>query len=261
VTVGDGAGDELLRRLYPEVEAGGFSRSDGTVEFWSRVQALVSSDADVLDLGAGRGRGPAEDGVAWRRELQSVRGRAHQVVGLDVDPAVLDNPALDRALVYDGHEPFPFEDEAFDLVVSDFTFEHLDRPAATAAELDRVLRPGGWLCARTPNRRGYIGVGGRLVPNVLHRRVLPRLQPTSTRRDDDVFPTRYRLNTQGDLRRAFPPAHWQHHTYVHHPEPLYFGRSAALWRVVRRIGPVLPDVVAPVLLVFVQKRGRGRPVA
>jgi SAM-dependent methyltransferase len=260
VTTGDGVGQDLLRRLYPEVGAGGFSRCDGTVEFWSRVQALVSPAAHVLDLGAGRGRGPAEDGVAWRRDLQSLRGRAERVVGLDVDPAVRDNPALDRALVYDGHEPFPFDDETFDLVVSDFTFEHLDRPATTAAEVDRVLRPGGWLCARTPNRWGYIGVGGRLVPNVLHRRVLPRLQPVSTRREDDVFPTRYRLNTQGDLRRAFPPARWQHHTYVHHPEPLYFGSSNALWRTVRRIGPVLPDVVAPVLLIFVQKREPEGPV-
>jgi SAM-dependent methyltransferase len=236
------------------VEAGGYTRSDGTVEFWSRVQSLVTPGHHVLDLGAGRGRGPSEDGVAWRRELQSLRGRVERVVGLDVDPAVLDNPSLDHAEVYDGHEPFPFDDASFDLVVSDFTFEHLDDPAATAAEVDRVLRPGGWVCARTPNRWGYIGVGGRLVPNGLHRRVLPRLQPTSTRRDEDVFPTRYRLNTLGDLERAFPPGRWHHHTYVHHPEPLYFGRSAALWRLVRRIGPVLPDVVAPILLVFLRRR-------
>ena len=96
---------------------------------------------------------------------------------------------------------------------------------------------------------------------MLHRRVLPRLQPTSTRRDDDVFPTRYRLNTQGALNRAFPPARWDHHTYVHHPEPLYFGRSSALWRTVRRVGPLLPDGVAPVLLIFLQKRREARPQA
>jgi SAM-dependent methyltransferase len=247
-------GDDVLRRLYPEVGAGGFSRSDGTVEFWSRVQALAGADDVVLDLGAGRGRGPAEDGVAWRRDLQSLRGRVHEVVGLDVDPAVHDNPSVDRALVYDGSEPFPLESASVDLVVSDFTFEHLDDPAGAAAELDRVLRPGGWLCARTPNRWGYIGVGGRLVPNGLHRRVLPRLQPTSTRQERDVFPTRYRLNTRTDLAAAFPPARWEDHTYVQHPEPLYFGRAAPVWRTVRRVGPLLPDRVAPILLVFLRKR-------
>jgi len=247
----------VLRSLYPEVLAGGFSRSDGTVEFWSRVQALVQADDAVLDLGAGRGRGPAEDGVAWRRDLQSLRGRAGHVIGLDVDPAVHENPSLDEAFVYDGRGAFPLDDASIDLVVSDFTFEHLDEPSCTAAEIDRVLRPGGWLCARTPNRWGYIGIGGRVVPNLLHRRVLPWLQPTSTRRDEDVFPTRYRLNTKAALVAAFPPSGWDHHTYVQHPEPLYFGRSPLLWRTVRRVGPLLPDGVGPVLLVFVRRRPAG----
>jgi SAM-dependent methyltransferase len=244
----------ILEDLYPEVGAGGFSRSDGTVEFWSRVRSLVQPQHTVLDLGAGRGRGPAEDGVSWRRDLQCLRGHARHVVGLDVDPVVRENPSLDEAFVYDGRGRFPLEDDAVDLVVSDFTFEHLDEPSRTVAEIERVLRPGGWVCARTPNRWGYIGIGGRIVPNLLHRRVLPWLQPTSTRRDEDVFPTRYRLNTRSDLLGAFPPTAWDHHTYVHHPEPLYFGRSRVLWRAVRRLGPVLPDVVAPVLLVFVRRR-------
>jgi SAM-dependent methyltransferase len=245
---------DLLTDLYPEVGAGGFSRSDGTVEFWGRVQALVGGGDVVLDLGAGRGRGPAEDTVPWRRDLQNLRGRARRVVGLDVDPAVQHNPSLDEALVYDGQEPFPLADGSVDLVVSDFTFEHLDEPGSTAAEIDRVLRPGGWVCARTPNKWGYIGIGGRVVPNLLHRWVLPVLQPLSTRQQADVFPTRYRLNTADALELCFPPHRWEHHTYVHHPEPLYFGRLRPLWRLVRRVGPVLPDAVAPVLLVFLRKR-------
>jgi len=247
-------GRALLQALYPEIGAGGHSRTDGTVEFWTRVQALTQPDSVVLDLGAGRGRGPAEDAVPWRRDLQVLHGKVQKVVGLDVDPAVHDNPSLDEALVYDGSEPFPLADGSVDLVVSDFTFEHLDDPGATAAEIDRVLRPGGWVCARTPNRWGYIGIGGRLVPNLLHRRVLPALQPTSTRRDADVFPTRYLLNTRRAVGLAFPPRGWDDCTYVHHPEPLYFGRSRLLARLVRRVGPVLPDRVAPVLLIFLRKR-------
>jgi hypothetical protein len=92
------------------------------------------------------------------------------------------------------------------------------------------------------------------VPNGMHRKVLPRLQPTSTRQERDVFPTRYRLNTRADLAAAFPPDRWDDHTYVQHPEPLYFGRAAPVWRTVRRVGPLLPDRLAPILLVFLRKR-------
>jgi hypothetical protein len=75
------------------------------------------------------------------------------------------------------------------------------------AELHRVVAPGGWVCARTPNRRGFIAVGARLVPNALHVRALKKLEPE--RKDFDVFPTRYRLNTMGQVRRAFPPDQWE----------------------------------------------------
>ena len=44
--------------LFPESYAGGFSRVDGTVQFYMRVRALLRPDDTVLDLGAGRGVGP-----------------------------------------------------------------------------------------------------------------------------------------------------------------------------------------------------------
>lgn len=56
---------QLRRQLYPESGAGGFSRVDGTVEFYTRVNALLSPDAVVVDLGAGRGK-QSEDPVAFR---------------------------------------------------------------------------------------------------------------------------------------------------------------------------------------------------
>jgi SAM-dependent methyltransferase len=56
--------------------------------------------------------------------------------------------------------------------VSDFTFEHIVDPAQAARELDRVLKHGGWLCARTPNRYGYIALANRFVP-------LPNLEPST----------------------------------------------------------------------------------
>ena len=46
---------ETLVRLYPEADVGGFTRHDGFVEFYTRVNALLHDESTVLDFGAGRG--------------------------------------------------------------------------------------------------------------------------------------------------------------------------------------------------------------
>ena len=193
--------DEILADLYPEVAAGGLSRVNGTVGFYQRVNALLSSDMTVVDFGAGRGRA-SEDPVSYRRELQRLRGKVRRVIGLDVDHAILENPWVDEAHVIETGRSLPIESGTVDIVVSDFTFEHVSQPEWTAGELKRVLRSGGWICARTPNKWGYIGIPTRLVPNRWHTSVLHRVQPQKA--DQDTFPTVYRMNTRGDLRKWFP---------------------------------------------------------
>lgn len=245
--------DRAVRGRYPELGAGGFTRCDGTVEFYGRVHALLRPTMTVLDFGAGRGAGPAEDPVPHRRDLRVLRGRAQRVVGADIDPAVMDHPAVDEAIVLDGPgAPLPLDDASFDLIVSDHTFEHVDDPAHVAAELSRVLRPGGWLCARTPNRWGYIGIGARLVPNRQHVRVLRRLQPD--RHGHDVFPTRYRLNTRAALRRHFPPDRFDDFSYGFDSEPAYAGGSNVGTWLLRGLPRFTPERFASMWMVFLRRR-------
>jgi hypothetical protein len=45
-----------LETVFPEIKAGGFSRVDGTIAFYTRVQALCPDRATILDFGAGRGK-------------------------------------------------------------------------------------------------------------------------------------------------------------------------------------------------------------
>ncbi|MFL4472291.1 hypothetical protein ACERZ8_21295 [Tateyamaria armeniaca] len=81
-------------RTYPEVGAGGFTRIDGTIEFFARIAALTEPDHVVLDLGAGRGANFQEDPAPYRRALLSHRDRCARVIGVDVDPVVKTNPSL-----------------------------------------------------------------------------------------------------------------------------------------------------------------------
>lgn len=246
----------VLRRLYPESEVGGFSHRDGQIEFYTRVNALVDETSTVLDFGAGRGHWAVDPMPVMARRLRWLKGRVARVVGVDVDPVVRDNPSLDEAHVTELGAPLPFEDESFDLVTADYVLEHVDHGDAQtlATELMRVLRPGGWFAARTPNKWGVIGVGARVVPNALHVRLLKLLQPG--RKAEDVFPTRYAMNTRSTLQALFAPH--AVHVYGHASEPQYVGRSVLAWRVAALVDHLTPSRLAPTLMIFVQKQEVSR---
>jgi SAM-dependent methyltransferase len=243
--------DPTLVKLYPEAAVGGFSQVDGVIEFYTRVNALVDADSRVLDFGAGRAWWTDEPVPPMSHRLRLLRGRVKEVVGTDVDPAVLSNPSLDAAHVVGIGEPLPLDDGSFDLVVADYVLEHVnpDDARRVAADIIRVLKPGGWFAARTPNKWGYIGLGARLVPNRLHVGFLKILQPG--RVAEDVFPVRYAMNTKRDLRRLF--AGHDIHVYGHKSEPAYFGRSVIAWRLAAFLGWLTPRAFAPTWMVFVRK--------
>lgn len=240
--------------MYPEVAAGGFTRHDGFVDFYVRVGALIRDEARILDFGAGRGAWADGTLSVFHRELRDLRRRAKEVVGVDVDPVVLENETLDQAQVIAAGEPLPFADDSFDLVVADHVLEHVEAADAPGivAEFERVLAPGGWVAARTPNKWGMIGIGARVVPNRLHVSVLRGLQPG--RLAEDVFPTRYAMNTRKHLNQLFGSERWDLHVYGHASEPQYAGRSRTAWRIAAFIDRLTPPRMLPTLMVFARRR-------
>lgn len=243
--------DAVGTRFFPEIAAGGFSRIDGTVQFWQRVAALTGPDSVVLDFGAGRG-GLREDPAAFRRNLVSLKGRAREFIGVDVDPVVTTNKGLDRAFVIGSDGQLPIADQSIDVIVSDNVFEHIQDPAKVALELDRVLVPGGWICVRTPNRHGYIALANRLIPARLHSRVIGSAQ--HERKGEDVFPAVYRLNTASAFRRHFPASSYDHYIIPWDAEPAYHFGSKLLFSLFLAIQYCTPAPFKTVLMVFMRKR-------
>jgi SAM-dependent methyltransferase len=240
------------RTLRPEIAAGGFTRDNGGIQFFTRVNALLRPDATVLDLGAGRGTVFQAGHDGYYERLVRLQGKVARVVGIDVDQGILDHPYLDERHVVDPRAGFPLAPESIDLVVADWVLEHVADPPHLVAEIGRVLKPGGWFCARTPNRWGYVGIGTRLVPNALHRTLLRRLWPG--RHEIDVFPTCYRLNSMAQLARHFPAAGWENCSYTFNPTPKYAGRSGLLFRLVGAWQALMPDWLKTDLMVFLRKR-------
>jgi SAM-dependent methyltransferase len=172
--------------------------------------------------------------------------------GVDVDEGVMQNPALDEAYVFNPKDPLPIGDASIDIIVSDFTFEHIVDPAQAARELDRVLKHGGWLCARTPNRYGYIALANRFVPKAIKTRVLNIVQPS--RKEEDVFPAVYLMNAFGALLKYFPSDRFEHFSYTWGSEPAYHANKKTLYRFFQIIQYITPPALHSILIVFIRKR-------
>lgn len=257
--MGGGAdGMQFLDRIHPERGVAGFTKRDGTLLFYNFVKAVICKVGArrVLDFGAGRG-GPLHTSILWRREVQDLRQFGAEVWAADVDPVVGTHPASHHQVVLHIGQPLPFEDEFFDVIVSDWTFEHIDDPEQVARELQRILKPGGYICARTVNRHGYIRLATGLVPNRLHARALGRIQPN--REVHDIFPTVYKMNTVSAIRRLFPECEvrW----YRDKAQPAYFFNNALVYRLFRVVHWALPDAWAPTICFFIRKAPLGAAAA
>ena len=246
----------LERRVFPEVNVSGFAHHDQVVAFYTQVAALLRLGDTVLDFGAGRGEFMETDPSRYRVWLQNFRGRCKHVDGCDPDPIVAENPTLDSATVIEIGKPLPYEDERFDLIVSRYVFEHVADPEWAARELLRVLKPGGWICAMTPNKWGYVALASRLVPNRVHSRALSKIQPG--RLAEDVFPTRYRLNRPSAVKCYFGHAA-DIYSYSTSAVPSYHYGKLWLMRLFQFVHRVTPPPFDVGLRFFIRKRLVKRP--
>ncbi|RPI78217.1 MAG: class I SAM-dependent methyltransferase [Chloroflexi bacterium] len=241
---------DLKTRYYPESQFGGFSRVDGTIEFYLRVNALLAPGTVAVDYGCGRGAF-LEDPVPFRRKLRNLKGKAYRVIGLDVDPAGEMNRSIDEFHLLDGNR-WPLQDSCADLCVCDSVLEHLPDPQTFFNEAARVLKPGGFLCIRTPNLWSYVALVSRVVPNRSHVHVLEHVKEKTQSRD--IFPTHYRCNSIPAINKAMKGSGFSGTVYGFAPEPAYLSFSRAVYGLGTFIHRHLPGIFSPVLLAFA-KRG------
>lgn len=211
-----------MERFYPESQFGGFTGVDGTVAFYTRVQSLVHPGAVVVDFGCGRGA-YGDDPLPYRRSLRIFQGRAGRVIGLDSGPAGASNPFLDEFHQLADGQPWPLDSDSANLVVCDNVLEHLPHPDQFFAEARRVLRAGGVVCIRTPNRWNYIALLAQIIPNRRHASVLA--QAKAGLKEEDVFPTLYRCNSLPSVRSALKRHGFSGVVFGYEAEPSYLSFS------------------------------------
>lgn len=151
----------LVRGYFDRVYNPLYDRTTARLTRYVEAQRLLSqklqleSGVRILCVGLGTGN-----------ELASIRAAADgiEIVGIDYSPAALSRarrkPAgADTVLLLMEAQRLGFLDNSFDRVLAYHLTDFLPSPTAAAAEMLRVLRPGGRFVISFPSRGEGIGLG------------------------------------------------------------------------------------------------------
>ena len=140
------------------------------------------------------------------RWMSSSEQREHELVsatkltvGIDISYSSLRNHRSIPVRTVGTVEALPFRDGSFDVVSANMVMEHVIGPEAALAEIHRVLSPGGIFIFHTPNVWNYQFAIARWLPQGLKNKLVWLLE---RRREEDVFPTAYRINSPAAVSQA-----------------------------------------------------------
>lgn len=231
---------------------GGFTTRDCTVDFFLRIRSLIDKNSHVVDLGAGRAAWFEDDNCSTRVKIRDLATDVKTLTAIDEDPAVLTNRASHKQLVaIEGRTNL--ESESVDLIYSDFVLEHISDCEGFVAEINRILKPGGWFCARTPHKFSYIAIFSSMISNKFHAKVLSMVQPS--RKEIDIFPTNYKFNTLKDVSKKF--SGWQNKSFIYKTDPGYFFGKKWVYNILNLFHHFLPNFLCGNVLIFVRKSKTG----
>jgi SAM-dependent methyltransferase len=116
------------------------------------------------------------DGCGVGMYVRALRPYAQQVAGIDIEMEHLaiaranaaDANAADAAIAQALCERLPYADDTFDLVLSHEVLEHVTDDRLAAAEMVRVLKPGGRAVIFVPNRLYPFETHGHYWRGVYH---------------------------------------------------------------------------------------------
>lgn len=222
--------------------------NDGTVDFYLRVGMLAGSDKRLLDFGAGRAEWFEDDNNELRRSLRTMKGRFEEVVATDVDSLVMENRSTDRNLLMKGNR-VPLEDESVDVIVADYVLEHIPEVKPFRDEVYRLLKPGGWFCARTPHKYSYFAFLARIIDGPLEDTIVKHAQPN--RKEIDIFPKAYNLNTIRKIQSEFTG--WNDFSYVRRVDPAYYFGCRPIYHAFDFAHRILPKSFCGNIFIFMQK--------
>lgn len=179
----------LDQKLYPH-----FDNNWDDKIFRSVIESKINENMIILDIGAGAG---------IVKEM-NFKNYSKKICGIDLDERVLTNKMLDEAKVANASN-IPYPDETFDIIFADNVMEHLEQPLEVFIEINRVLKNGGTLLFKTPNRNHYMPIIARLTPLKFHQFI----NKLRGRNVVDTFPTHYKANSFNQIEHIAGIANYE----------------------------------------------------
>lgn len=177
----------LQRRIVPGLRNSQYA-------YYEKLRPLLTQSTRWLDLGCGH-----QFFAPWMKidEQEMVAGVGF-VAGLEFDLCSLrQHPHMPNGVLGDVHKA-PFRDGSFNLITANMVVEHLSEPAAALAEIRRLLAPGGLFLFHTTNYWHPLVFVAARIPQRLKNRIVEFLE---RRKEEDVYPAYYRINTAPEVRR------------------------------------------------------------
>src|SRR5579863_2477055 len=153
---------DILQRFYDRKYTEGAEIRRTSKQY--AISCIPSGKAlDILDVGCGSGENSL-----------MLAAKGHRLHGIDISPAAIERY---RHHGFDGRAGdletgIDFPDAHFDLVFCSEVIEHMTSPERLAAEMCRVLKPGGLLVLSTPNSAFWLyrlfGLFGYTVSELQH---------------------------------------------------------------------------------------------
>jgi SAM-dependent methyltransferase len=188
----------LLYRLYFFVQALIVPNlKNSQYAYRETLKLYVRAKPRWLDLGCGHQLLP-EWMPGSEEEQIDILKCAQTAIGIDADwPSLHKHRTLQNKVLGDIGR-LPFRDQSFDLITANMVVEHVKDPDELLREVHRALPRNGIFVFHTPNRWSYATLISIVIPAVLKIKLAAFLQ---NRREEDVFPTFYRMNSREAIRR------------------------------------------------------------
>jgi SAM-dependent methyltransferase len=215
-----------------------FRYFDSDAWYDALVDRLVTPDCCWIDVGGGTSVFPGNMRLAER-----LSRRCALLVGVDPSDNIDQNQIV--------HERVKSTIEAyrselrFDLATLRMVAEHVQDPHSLVTSLGRLVKRGGKVVIYTPNRWSPVSIAAALLPFCLHHRITNFLWQT---KEEDVFPTVYRMNGRIRLRTLFQSGGFSEVAFAYLDNCTTFQRfrmscflELSFWRVLRVFGVLYPE--------------------